>query len=426
VFRWHINPSSRPIVEKDRGREATGDPSPPQDIGPTTVTVPCTPLLVCGAGNDDQTFTVPTGPGIDNAKLRIRIQWTTAASDYDLKIYRPGADPLDQSPIVQSNQRGTDFEEIALLEPEGEYLIRVANVAGAEPWTGQIIYEGPDPIQKGRTEEWNLTCEVGGDVVSRTFVLIARGEVKQPDLGACDRRPRAAVPGPVTTTPPPAGTTPPSPPATSCTPARGFRSAAARPRGRRVAFRFTRTAERPVNVDVFKQTTGRRVSGDILVARYTGRVRSFTWNGRANRRGRSVRNGYYFVRFRMRLADGSLDVRRIALQRKGGRFRLRPTFYHRESCGLLRWFRATRPVFGGRTKRGMSLSYRLNAGGRVAVTVRRGGRVVRRFAARDSAPARTYRLRLRSRGLRAGDYVATLVARSGGGTARKRVTVRLL
>src|SRR5688500_16855424 len=43
VFRWHINPSSRPIVEKDRGRAPEGDPSPSQDIAPTKVTVPCTP-----------------------------------------------------------------------------------------------------------------------------------------------------------------------------------------------------------------------------------------------------------------------------------------------------------------------------------------------------------------------------------------------
>ena len=422
AFRWHINPSSRPIVEKDRGREAAGDPSPPQDIGPTTVTVPCTPFLVCGAANDDQTFTVPSGPGIDNAKLRIRIEWTTQAQDYDLKIFRPGADPLDQSPIVQSNQRGTDFEEIALLEPEGEYLIRVANVAGAEPWTGQIVYEGPDPIQKGRTEEWMLTCEVGGDVVSRTFVLIARGEVKQPDLGACDRRPRAAAP----TTPetaPPAVT---APPPASCTPVRGFRSAAARARRRRVAFRFSRLAQRPVTVDVFKQTTGSRVSGDILVARYAGRARGFTWNGRANRRGRTVRDGYYFVRFRMRLADGTLDVRRIGLRRVGGRFRALPTFYHRESCGLVRWFRSTRPVFGGRNSRRMSLAYRLNAPARVTVTVRRGSKVIRRFAARDSVAARTYRLRLGAKRLRRGDYVATLVARGGGQTVTRRLTTHRL
>ena len=228
AFRWHINPSSRPIVAKDRGRAPTGAPSPEQTFMPRPgpPTVPCTPLLVCAVGNDDQEFTVPSGPGIDNEIVRLRIQWDTQASDYDLKIYRPGASPIDQSPIVQSQQRGTDYEEVAILKPTGTYLIRVANVNGVEPWEGTITYEGPQPFEAGKQETWTLTCEVGGQVLSTTQVLIVRGEVKQPDLGACDRRPPAQtvdVPVPPVVVPPVVPG-----PAADCIPARGFRSVSAR------------------------------------------------------------------------------------------------------------------------------------------------------------------------------------------------------
>ena len=32
AFEWHINPSTRPLVAKDSGRPATGEPSPPQEF----------------------------------------------------------------------------------------------------------------------------------------------------------------------------------------------------------------------------------------------------------------------------------------------------------------------------------------------------------------------------------------------------------
>jgi Zinc carboxypeptidase len=416
AFRWHVNPSTRPIVAKDRGRAATGTPSPPEEFSQSApITVTCTPLLIGSPCNDDQTFTVPSGPGIDNGKVTIRIQWATQASDYDLKIFRPGASPTAQDPLYSSQQRATDFEEVVIPEPEGEYLIRVANVAGVEPWEGTRVYEGPDPFQPGITETWTLTCEVGGRVLHTGQVLIDRGQVQQPDLGACDRRPRAAPP----VAPPPA---PPDAPPAACTPLRGFGSTGARARGGRVALRFARLVRQPVAVDVFKLTVGRRVSRGLVVARYRGRARSFTWNGRANRPRRRVTDGFYFVRFRMRLPGGGLDARRIALQRVRGRFHPRPVFHHRETCGLVRWFRLSRPVFGGRTNRAMSLAYRLNAPAQVSVTVRRGSRVVRRFRARAGVPFRTYRLQVGARGLRRGDYVATLVARRAGEVVRKRVT----
>ena len=55
------------------------------------------------------------------------------------------------------------------------------------------------------------------------------------------------------------------------------RGAAARPRA---ADRVRPPRRRPVNVDVFQQSRGRRVIDNLLVARFTAQTRVFTWNGR--------------------------------------------------------------------------------------------------------------------------------------------------
>ena len=89
--------------------------------------------------------------------------------------------------------------------------------------------------------------------------------------------------------------------------------ASARPRGRRLRVRFARRASRPVTVDVFRNSRGRRVLGNRRVARFTKRKRSFTW------KARGAGAGIYTVRLR----SGG-DVRRFVLARRGGRFHRRP------------------------------------------------------------------------------------------------------
>ena len=422
-FRWHINPSSRPIIEKDRGRNKQGEPSPPQtyEYGATpNGKVPCTPALICAPGNDDRQLKIPTGPGIDNGSVKIRIEWATPASDYDLKIFRPGASAISQDTLASSTQRTTNYEEVELLEPTGEYLVRIANVNGVEPWEGTVTFGPPEPFKKGTTENWTLTCEYQGQTLQTTSVLIARGEVKRPDLGACDRRVQEIKAGPQ----PPATTQPPA--LAGCVPVRGFRSVSAKRRGRGVSLGFARAVTRPVTVDVFQQSIGRRVIGERLVARYTNRAKSFNWNGRANRGRRKVTDGYYFVRYRMDIGGGQVDVRRVTLRRTNGRFSTRPSFYMRDACGLLRSYKLTRPVFGGRTNRELSISYRLNRAATVSAVVRRGKRVVSRYAARSRQANQTYRLRLDSEKLRRGDHKVTITVRSGSTVETRTLTARRL
>jgi hypothetical protein len=138
--------------------------------------------------------------------------------------------------------------------------------------------------------------------------------------------------------------------------------------------------------------------------------------------GRHVRDGYYFVRFREPFGSGRVDYRRITLRRVHGRFRTRPSFYRHASCGLLQSYKLGRPVFGGSSNGPLTAAYRLSEAGRVTVTVRRGTRVIHRFALKRVRAHRTYRLRLAAKRLRRADYRVTLVATAG----RRRVTSTLV
>ena len=106
-----------------------------------------------------------------------------------------------------------------------------------------------------------------------------------------------------------------------CATVAGFRRVGAK-RAKRGGLRlsFTRRSARSVRVDVFRQAKGRSITKLKRVKTFRSRKRSFTW------KARGVRNGHYVVRFRTQLADGSADLRRIAVQRKRGRFTVRPAF----------------------------------------------------------------------------------------------------
>jgi hypothetical protein len=205
--------------------------------------------------------------------------------------------------------------------------------------------------------------------------------------------------------------------ASTCVPTRLLRRATVRPRGRSLGVVVPEAAA-PVTVDVFQQSVGRRL-GDRLVARFRARRTSFVWNGRANLRGRRVRDGYLFVRFR---AGG--ETKRFALRRRRRGFAVRPRYYEPALCRVLASAKLLRPVFGGRSNRALSVSFHLTEQARVAIAVTRGRRVVRRFAARTYPPNRTFRLRVASR--RRGDHRVRIVATAGARTDRVTLVSRRL
>jgi hypothetical protein len=202
-----------------------------------------------------------------------------------------------------------------------------------------------------------------------------------------------------------------------------FRSVSARPRGRHAALGFSRRGSAPVQVDVFQSSIGDRVIGERLVARFANRKRSFVWNGRANRRGRRVHDGYLFVRFKT--GGGRGEARRISLRRSGGRLSRRPSFQRRDTCDLLTSYKLERPAFGGRTGRPLGITFRMSRAGTARIRVTQGAHTVKTYARRVRA-GRTQRLRLSARGLRRGDYRARLVVRSGRSVTRSTLTAHRL
>ena len=185
TFEWHVNPSTRPLVAQERGREATGEPSPPAEFAARGESTPCANFDDPPEGcYEDHAITVPAGEGIDNARATIRVEWPTPVGDYDMKVYRDGVE------VGSSGQGTTNFEQVVLGDPEpGEYVVRVINFAAAEPWTGTVTFEGPEAFQPAETETWTLFCEdPDGTIRSARQVGVARGERRELDLReACVR-----------------------------------------------------------------------------------------------------------------------------------------------------------------------------------------------------------------------------------------------
>ena len=130
-FRWHINPSTRPIVAKATGKEGAGPPSPaesrhrrpgrhrrrPGDDG--AAPGPPTPTPNDPINYNDHPFTIPAGG--DNESMSVRVEWATPATDYDVKLYEDtngNGKSQDDEPVVGTSQNGaTNVEEVSAARP---------------------------------------------------------------------------------------------------------------------------------------------------------------------------------------------------------------------------------------------------------------------------------------------------------------------
>ena len=205
--RWHVNPSTRPIVAKETGVPDPGEPSPPQAQtggvagSSTTEDDPDDGATPSGDANsndpanyNDHPITVPsTG---DNATMSVRVSWASPASDWDVKLYEDtngDARSQDDEPVVGTSQTGPgNVEEVSAsgrprLQPGKKYVLRVNNFAGAESYDVDITFEPPLPFKAAQVESYTLTCEVGGKVLDTQQVQVDRGETRQLRLSACAR-----------------------------------------------------------------------------------------------------------------------------------------------------------------------------------------------------------------------------------------------
>ena len=202
AFRWHVNPSTRPIVAKATGKEGAGPPSPPETRHGSPAGAADDPVNDGAApGGDanadnplnynDHPFTVPAGG--DNETVSARVEWATPASDYDVRLFEDtngnGRSEAGE-PVVGTSQNGaTNVEEVSAarpgLQPGKKYVVRVNNFAAVEPYTLTITYTAPLPFKPAQVESYTLTCEQGGRVFDTQQVQIDRGQVKKLDLKAC-------------------------------------------------------------------------------------------------------------------------------------------------------------------------------------------------------------------------------------------------
>ena len=309
--RWHVNPSTRPIVAKETGKANPGPPSPPEtrNGGPAGATDDpqndgAAPGGDANANNplnyNDHPITVPSGG--DNETMQVKVAWATPTSDYDVKLFEDtngDGRSQDSEPVVGTSQNGATNEETVSASRPGlaagkKYVLRVNNFAAVEPYTVTITYVAPQPLKPAQVESYTLTCERGSQVFDTQQVVVERGQVKQLDLRACAAAiQRACAANTI-----------------------GLRSVKATRKGAGVRFGFKRFARRPVQIDVFQVSRGGRVIDERLVKRFKARSKAVTWNGRGARG-----DGLYFARYRMKTRNGKgTEVRRVTLLRRNGRF----------------------------------------------------------------------------------------------------------
>ena len=195
-FTWHVNPSTRPLVDPRRKlpKPRSGEPSDPIAFsGTAATTIPCadfdTTDETCW---NDHEFTVPSGPGIDNGTATVRISWPEPASDWDLKVFRDsngdGSSAGETELVGSSGSAPTTSESTTFTKPglrAGPYVARVINYAAATPYEGQVTFgKTPASFIKQRRERWTLICRSrrNGPVLSRTKVFVRRGERVRLDL----------------------------------------------------------------------------------------------------------------------------------------------------------------------------------------------------------------------------------------------------
>ena len=182
-FVWHVNPSTRPLKVRDRGRTPTGPPAPPLALsgGAGVDNQPCQDYDTEDAAcYDDIPFEIPGAP-FDNGFAVIRIEWPTPASDWDMKVYRDvngdGRSAGDPK-IGESGQGTTDFEQSTLGDPApGKYVVRLINYAAAEPVEGTVTFYSPDHYEPAAAEAWTMTCENPAGTVRWTKqITVDRGQ----------------------------------------------------------------------------------------------------------------------------------------------------------------------------------------------------------------------------------------------------------
>ena len=177
--------------------------------------------------------------------MEVKVAWATPTSDYDVKLFEDtngDGRSQDSEPVVGTSQNGaTSAETVSAvrpgLQPGKKYVAAGEQLRGGRALHGTVTYVAPLPFKPAQVESYTLTCERGGQVFDTQQVQIDRGQKKTLDLKACAAAiQRACASNTI-----------------------GLRSVGAARRGGGVRFGFRRFARRPVQIDVFQVSQGRRI-----------------------------------------------------------------------------------------------------------------------------------------------------------------------
>ncbi|MBW3577684.1 MAG: zinc carboxypeptidase [Actinobacteria bacterium] len=173
-FEWHVNPSTRPIVQARQYRVTSEEPTSTES---STATSPPP-----GGGRDDDIHHNDYDYILDQDVdlLEVKLDWPTP-DDMDLYVFRGTTDGLEQ---VGSSTSFLDKERVLVSDAEGgDYVIRVVNYASVSPsYTVTVShFETHTKSTPSLIEAYTLSCEIDGEVVHRTTVVIDRSEQAKVD-----------------------------------------------------------------------------------------------------------------------------------------------------------------------------------------------------------------------------------------------------
>jgi hypothetical protein len=192
-FAWSINPSTRPYVAGQFGRDPKGPPQAaisglanPAGVPAENTNYPGNPVA------ERIPFHVDGMPAVDNGLMMVSVQWATPNTDWDLFI-------LDATgkQVAASASGGTTSEHAGTFDPPpGDYTAVLVNFAQADPanpddWSNlRVDFSSPTPAVYGPKEAYTLTCsDRRGRLVGLANVFADRGQTV--DVGeVCTRSSR--------------------------------------------------------------------------------------------------------------------------------------------------------------------------------------------------------------------------------------------
>jgi hypothetical protein len=174
MFRWVVNPSTRPAVRSHPYQLMNATPFKSYSF--TGRALP----------NESQDHVFTTTRYADN--MHVDLDWPTP-DDLDLEVYRRNANgsltKVGGSGSAPGSKESTDIANA----PAGTYVVRVVNFASVSP-TYTLTVGLHDAVTKwtvGKREAYTLTCAVQGTVRQTTKVYVDRGQLRSLDLTACRR-----------------------------------------------------------------------------------------------------------------------------------------------------------------------------------------------------------------------------------------------